>query len=34
MVIFNEDSCDNNDSSEYEHVKFISYSDEYSICKG
>ena len=23
MVIFNEDSYDNNDSSEYGHVKFI-----------
>ena len=30
MVIFNENSYDNNDSSEYGHVKFISYSGEYS----
>ena len=35
MVIFNEDSCDNNDNSEYGHVKFISYSGKYpNLCSG
>lgn len=35
MVIFNKDSYDNDDNSEYEHVKFISYDGKYpNLCSG
>ena len=35
MVVFNEDFLKYNDSDEFEHVKFISYSGKYpNLCSG